>query len=68
MVGEGVMVGVMVAVGVSAGVKDAGKVAMGAGVFVGSVKGMPEQACIKIANIITRYNLRICNLFKAIIL
>jgi hypothetical protein len=49
-------------------VKDAGKVAMGAGVFVGSAKGMPEQACIKIANTITRYNLRICNLFKAIIL
>jgi len=57
MVGDGVMVGVTVTVGVSIGVKDAGKVAMGAGVFVGGKappNGKPAQACIKIANIITR--------------
>ena len=58
IVGEGVMVGVIVAVGVSMGVKVTVAVALGAGVSVGGnntfLKGIPAQACIKIADTITR--------------
>jgi hypothetical protein len=58
IVGEGVMVGVMVTVAVSAGVKVTVGGADGAGAFVEGnnpfPKGMPAQACIKIASPIIR--------------
>jgi hypothetical protein len=58
MVNEGVMVGVMVAVGVTEGVNVTVAVAVGAEVPVGGINtspnGMPAQACIRIANTITR--------------
>ncbi len=69
IVGEGVMVGVMEGVHVGRGVYVTNSVAVETGVFVGGfIISFMEQACKNIANTNTMDNLRISDLFKAMIL